>query len=61
MLYVLAVIFPPVSLLMIGKPLKALINLVLWCCFIIPAIIHAMFVIDDYREKKYLEQEAESA
>jgi uncharacterized membrane protein YqaE (UPF0057 family) len=56
MLYLLAVILPPVAVLLRGKPIQALINLVLTLCFWIPGIIHAWIIINgantDARMKK---------
>ncbi|KGX91241.1 YqaE/Pmp3 family membrane protein [Pontibacillus marinus] len=60
MVYVLAVLFPPAAIMVVGEPKKALLNLVLWLFFIIPAIIHAFFVIDDSREEEYLKKHEEN-
>ncbi|MBU8908519.1 YqaE/Pmp3 family membrane protein [Desertibacillus haloalkaliphilus] len=58
MLYVLCILFPPLALLLIGRPVKALLNLVL-CLFIwIPGIIHAWFNVNDHYSKKRMEEQA---
>ncbi len=48
MRYLLAVILPPVAVLICGKPIQALINLVLTLLFWIPGLIHAIFVVNGY-------------
>ena len=48
MRYLLAVILPPVAVLICGKPIQALINLVLTLLFWIPGLIHAIFVVSGY-------------
>ncbi|WP_184405095.1 YqaE/Pmp3 family membrane protein [Geomicrobium halophilum] len=57
MLYLLAVLLPPVALLVVGKPFQAILNLVLLFLFWIPAAIHALFVVHevkaDRRAEKY--------
>jgi uncharacterized membrane protein YqaE (UPF0057 family) len=58
MLYLLAVIVPPVAVLLRGKPLQALINLCLWCCFLLPGIIHAMIVINGANKDSRMKKQA---
>ena len=48
MRYLLAVILPPVAVLICGKPIQALLNLVLTLLFWIPGLIHALFVVNGY-------------
>ena len=48
MRYLLAVILPPVAVLICGKPLQAILNLVLTLLFWIPGLIHAIFVVNGY-------------
>nr|NIP22654.1 YqaE/Pmp3 family membrane protein [Phycisphaerae bacterium]NIX26469.1 YqaE/Pmp3 family membrane protein [Phycisphaerae bacterium] len=48
MRYFLAVILPPVAVLICGKPIQALLNLVLTLLFWIPGLIHAIFVVNGY-------------
>jgi uncharacterized membrane protein YqaE (UPF0057 family) len=49
MRYLLAILLPPVAVLMCGKPVQALLNLVLTCCFWIPGMIHALLVVGSYQ------------
>ncbi|UCB49438.1 MAG: YqaE/Pmp3 family membrane protein [Deltaproteobacteria bacterium] len=48
MRYLLAIILPPVAVLICGKPIQALLNLVLTILFWIPGMIHALFVVNGY-------------
>ena len=52
MRYLLAVILPPVAVLICGKPIQALLNLVLTLLFWIPGLIHALFVVNAYYADK---------
>jgi uncharacterized membrane protein YqaE (UPF0057 family) len=52
MLYFLAIVLPPVAVLMVGKPIQALINLVLTLCFWVPGVIHALFVVSSHKADK---------
>ncbi len=48
MRYLLAIVLPPVAVLTCGKPLLALLTLVLWICGWIPGMILALFVVSSY-------------
>lgn len=52
MLYLLAILLPPVAVLLTGKPLKALLNLVLTAIFFVPGAVHAALVVKDYKNGK---------
>ncbi|WP_147804410.1 YqaE/Pmp3 family membrane protein [Alkalicoccus halolimnae] len=60
MMWLLAVLLPPVAVLLAGKPIQALINLVLTLMFYVPGMIHAILVVkemkDDARMEKYIRQ-----
>jgi uncharacterized membrane protein YqaE (UPF0057 family) len=51
MLYLLAVLLPPLAVLLAGKPFQAIINLIVWLLtflFVVPyviALLHALFVV----------------
>lgn len=49
MLYLLAIILPPVAVLLTGKPIQALLNLVLTLLGWIPGVIHALFVVSAHK------------
>lgn len=48
MLYLVALIVPPLAVLMAGKPLEAILNCVLCLFGWIPGIIHAVLVANGY-------------
>lgn len=48
MRYLLAIILPPVAVLLCGKPVQAILNLVLTLCFWIPGVVHALFVVNSH-------------
>ncbi|KWW20539.1 MULTISPECIES: YqaE/Pmp3 family membrane protein [Peribacillus] len=58
MLYIIAILFPPLAVLLAGKPISALINLILTLFFYIPGLIHALFVVHDKKADKRLKRQA---
>lgn len=60
MMYLLAVVLPPVAVLFSGKPVQAFLNLILTLFFWFPGAIHAILVVkdrrDDKRMKKYIKE-----
>ncbi len=52
MLYVLAIFLPPVAVLLCGKPIQAVVNLLLTLLFWIPGVIHAMLVVSSHHADK---------
>jgi uncharacterized membrane protein YqaE (UPF0057 family) len=54
----LAILLPPVAVLICGKPVQAVINFFLTLCFWIPGMIHAILVVNgrnaDRRQKELL-------
>jgi uncharacterized membrane protein YqaE (UPF0057 family) len=52
MRYLIAIVLPPLSVLLCGKPIQALLNLLLTLLFYIPGMIHAILVVHDYYEDK---------
>lgn len=58
MLYLLALIAPPLAVLFVGKPVQALVNLVLCFFFVIPGMIHAVLVVADHKADKRAEKQA---
>jgi len=49
MLYFLAIVCPPLAVILCGKPGTALINLVLTFMFWIPGVIHALLVVGEHK------------
>ncbi len=56
MLILLAIFLPPVAVLMCGKPISALLNVGLCFLLWIPAMIHAIMVVNDYKADKRVKQ-----
>jgi len=52
MRYLLAIILPPVAVLLCGKPIQAILNLILTLCFWIPGVVHALFVVNSHLADK---------
>ncbi len=59
MLYLLAILLPPIAVLCVGRPIIALLNLVLTLCFYVPGVVHALFLVhsakSDKRQKELIE------
>jgi uncharacterized membrane protein YqaE (UPF0057 family) len=45
MRYLLALLFPPLAVLLYGSGRQAFLNLILTLCFWIPGALHALFVV----------------
>jgi uncharacterized membrane protein YqaE (UPF0057 family) len=52
MLYLIAVLFPPLAVLLAGKPIQAVLNLVLTLLLYFPGLIHAIFVVSESKANK---------
>ena len=48
MLYLVAVILPPLAVLLAGKPFQAILNLILTLMIYVPGLIHALFVVHNH-------------
>jgi uncharacterized membrane protein YqaE (UPF0057 family) len=48
MLYLVAVLLPPLAVLLCGKPIQALLNLFLCLFLYVPGLIHALLVVSNY-------------
>jgi len=56
MRYLLAILLPPVAVLLCGKPFQAVINLILTLCFWVPGALHAVLVVNQYHEEQNTER-----
>ena len=56
MLYLLAIILPPLAVLLAGKPFQAILNLVLTLLGYVPGLIHALFVVNNHYADKRTER-----
>ena len=52
MRYLLAIILPPIAVLLCGTPVQAILNLLLTILFWIPGVVHALFVVHSYLADK---------
>jgi uncharacterized membrane protein YqaE (UPF0057 family) len=48
MLYLVAILVPPLAVLLCGKPFQALLNIVLTLLIYFPGMIHAILVVNNY-------------
>ncbi len=48
----LAIIFPPLAVLLCGKPIQALLNVFLTLLLWVPGIIHAVMVVNAHNADK---------
>lgn len=51
MRFLLCFIFPPLAVLLCGKPMLACLNLLL-CILILPAVIHGLVVVSAHKSDK---------
>ena len=51
MLYLVAILLPPVAVLLCGKPFQAFLNLILCLFFYVPGMIHAILVVMDAKAR----------
>lgn len=49
MRYLLAIILPPVAVLLCGKPIQFVLNILLTLCLWIPGMIHALMVVSSHK------------
>lgn len=47
MMYLLAILLPPVAVLFTGRPIQALLNILLCLFGYIPGLIHAILVVNE--------------
>ena len=57
MIWLLVILLPPVAVLMVGKPMTALLNLLLTLFFWIPGVIHAFLVVKEKKDDKRMEKQ----
>lgn len=55
-MYLLAILLPPVAVLICGKPLQAFINLILCLFLYIPGMVHAIMVVNEYKADRRVEK-----
>lgn len=52
MLYLVAILLPPVAVLLCGKPFQAFLKLILCLFFYVPGMIHAILVVMDAKARE---------
>jgi uncharacterized membrane protein YqaE (UPF0057 family) len=52
----LAILLPPVAVLLCGKPVQFLLNLLLTLCFYVPGAVHAVLVVNNHLADKRTER-----
>lgn len=52
MRYLLAIVLPPVAVFLCGKPIQAILNILLTLAFWIPGAVHALFVVHNHLADK---------
>jgi len=52
MRYLLAIVLPPVAVLLCRRPVTALLNLLLTLLLWVPGMIHALVIVADYNANK---------
>lgn len=50
--YLFAILLPPIAVLSCGKPVQALLNIVLTLCVWAPGAVHAILVVNQYHEER---------
>lgn len=52
MRFLIAILLPPLAVLLCGRPFQALLSIPLTICFWIPGMVHALFVVNAYYEDR---------
>ncbi len=60
MYYLIAILLPPLAVLLAGKPLQAIINIALTLLLWVPGMIHALFVVHNFYADKRQERLVEA-
>jgi uncharacterized membrane protein YqaE (UPF0057 family) len=56
MLYLLAIVLPPLAVLFTGRPLQAALNLLLTMLLWIPGVVHAILVVNEHKANQRAEK-----
>jgi len=56
MLYLLAIVLPPLAVFLCGKPVQGVLNILLTLLFWVPGIIHALFVVSSHKADQRMER-----
>lgn len=58
-MYFLAILIPPLAVLLVGKPFQAVLNLLLTLLGWFPGAIHAVLVVKDKKDDRRMKKQAE--
>lgn len=56
-MYLLAILLPPLAVLLAGKPVQAVLNFFLCLCFWFPGAIHAVLVVKDAKDDRRMKKQ----
>lgn len=59
MMYLLAILCPPLAVLIVGKPVQAFLNLILTILLWLPGAIHAILVVNEKKADERMKKQAE--
>ncbi|MGD8453846.1 MAG: YqaE/Pmp3 family membrane protein [Phycisphaerae bacterium] len=59
-MYLLAIVLPPVAVLLCGKPIQAVLNVFLCLLVWIPGVIHAWSVVSERKADKRTERQTKA-
>ena len=60
MMYLLAILLPPVAVLFCGKPFQAISNFILTLIFWVPGVIHAILVVHDKKADRRVRKQIQA-
>ncbi len=52
MRYLIAIVLPPLAVLLCGKPIQFLLNIALTVCLWVPGMLHAILVVHDHKQNR---------
>ncbi|MFA5553275.1 MAG: YqaE/Pmp3 family membrane protein [Phycisphaerae bacterium] len=52
MRYIIAIVLPPLAVLLCGKPIQFILNIILTLFFWVPGMIHALLVVHEHLADK---------
>lgn len=52
MMYLLAIVFPPLAVLLSGKPVQAMLNVILTLCGWLPGVIHSVSMVNSHQAEQ---------
>lgn len=56
MLYLFAIILPPLAVLLCGRPISAVLNVGLCLLIWFPGVIHAIMIVNEYKADRRMDR-----